>query len=297
MSATTTPASEATARRTDIYNDPSFNYAQFWSGRDYEHNAEVIALDHLLRGRKFGHVVDVGGGFGRLSVILAGYADRVTLVDPSSQQLALSERIFPGHPKLERRLMDAAHLGFDDESADLVTLIRVLHHLPDPAPEFAELARILRPGGLAVVEVANSAHAANRLRFLLRGERLPRTPVDLRSEESRRRGTAPYFNHHPDAILADLAAVGLTPCAVLSVSNLRHPVVKAVLPQRAMLAIERAAQLPLGKFYFGPSAFFLLQKRDRVRRRSVQNVPPPPIPPAVTIPVEAPAPGEAATNP
>jgi SAM-dependent methyltransferase len=177
MSTTTTPASKTTARRTDIYNDPSFNYAQFWSGRDYEHHAEVIALEYLLRGRKFGHAIDIGGGFGRLSVILAGYADRVTLVDPSSQQLALSEQIFPGHPKLERQLMDAANLGFDDETADLVTLIRVLHHLPDPAPELAELARILRPGGLAVIEVANSAHVANRLRYLLRGERVPRTPV------------------------------------------------------------------------------------------------------------------------
>src|SRR5580700_917007 len=289
MSTTTTPASKTTARRTDIYNDPSFNYAQFWSGRDYEHHAEVIALEYLLRGRKFGHAIDIGGGFGRLSVILAGYADRVTLVDPSSQQLALSEQIFPGHPKLERQLMDAANLGFDDETADLVTLIRVLHHLPDPAPELAELARILRPGGLAVIEVANSAHVANRLRYLLRGERVPMAPVDLRSEESRRRGTAPYFNHHPDAILADLAAVGLRPCAVLSVSNLRHPMVKALLPQRAMLTIERVVQQPLGRFYFGPSAFFLLQKRDKIRRREVQDVPPPPIPPMVTIPVKEPA--------
>jgi SAM-dependent methyltransferase len=296
MSATTTSATKTTARRTDIYNDPSFNYAQFWSGRDYEHHAEVIALEQLLRGRRFGHVVDVGGGFGRLSVILARYADRVTLVDPSSQQLALSERIFPDHPRLERQLMDAAHLGFEDDSADLVTMIRVLHHLPDPAPELAELARILRPGGLAVIEVANSAHAANRLKYLLRGERVPRAPIDLRSEESRRRGTAPYFNHHPDAILTDLAAVGLTPCAVLSVSNLRHPAVKAVLPERVMLAVERIAQQPLGKFYFGPSTFFLLQKRGRIRRRPVEDVLPPAIPPVVTIPVKGTAPDEVATN-
>jgi SAM-dependent methyltransferase len=296
MSTTTTPASKSTARRTDIYNDPAFNYAQFWAGRDYEHQAEVIAIKHLLRGRRFGHAVDIGGGFGRLSVVLARYADRVTLVDPSSQQLALSERIFPAHPKIERQLMDAAHLSFDDDSADLVSLIRVLHHLPDPAPEFAELARILRPGGLAVIEVANSAHAANRLRYLLRGERVPMAPVDLRSEESRRRGTAPYFNHHPDAILEDLAAVGLAPRALLSVSNLRHPTVKAVLPQPAMLAIERVVQQPLGRFYFGPSAFFLLQKRDKIRRREVQDVPPPPIPPMVTIPVKEPAHDQVASS-
>jgi len=251
-----------TVRKTDIYNDPTFNYAQFWTGRDYEHNAEVIAVRRLLRGRRFEHAVDIGGGFGRLSIILAEYADRVTLVDPSTQQLELSQRIFPGHSFIERKLMDAANLEFADDSVDLVALVRVLHHLPDPQPEFRELSRILRPGGLALVEVANSVHAANRVRHLIRGQRISRLPVDLRSAESRARGTAPFFNHHPDTIRYDLGTVGLDVLAVLSVSNLRHRMVKAVVPERAMLAVERAAQQRLARFYFGPSAFFLLRKRE-----------------------------------
>ncbi len=249
-------------RRTDIYNDPTFNYAQFWNGRDYEHHAEVIAIRRLLNGRRFGHAVDVGGGYGRLSVILAEYADRVTLVDPSSQQLDLSRRIFGDHPVIERQLMDAANLKFSNESVDLVTLIRVLHHLPDPGPEFAELSRILRPGGYAVIEAANSVHAANRIRHALRGERIRYSAVDIRSDESRRRGTAPYVNHHPRTIARELASVDLQVLQVLSVSNLRHPLVKAVLPERAMLAVEHAAQQSLARYHFGPSAFFLLQKRS-----------------------------------
>jgi ubiquinone/menaquinone biosynthesis C-methylase UbiE len=267
MTATTSPASTprpstATIRKTDIYNDPTFNYAQFWTGRDYEHHAEVIALRRMLAGRRFAHAVDIGGGFGRISVILGDYADRVTLADPSSQQLELSERIFPGHSFIQRKLMDAAHLDFADASVDLVTLIRVLHHLPDPGPEFSELSRILRPGGFAVVEVANSVHAANRVKHLVRGQRISRQPVDLRSEESRQRGTAPYFNHHPRTIQQDLDAVGLDVRQVLSVSNLRHPLVKALVPERAMLGVERAAQRRLARVYFGPSTFFLLQKRS-----------------------------------
>ena len=265
MTATTgparTPGTTTKIRKTDIYNDPTFNYAQFWTGRDYEHNSEVIALRHMLRGRRFGHAVDIGGGFGRLSVILTDYADHVTLVDPSTQQLELSERIFPGHSFIERKLMDAAHLDFADESVDLVTLIRVLHHLPDPGPEFGELYRILRPGGFAVIEVANSVHAANRIKHVVRGQRISRLAVDLRTAESRERGSAPYFNHHPHTIRHDLSALGLDVLQVLSVSNLRHPVLKAVVPERAMLAAERAAQQRLARFYFGPSAFFLLRKR------------------------------------
>jgi len=255
--------SAATGRRTDIYNDPTFNYAQFWTGRDYEHQAEVMALRRLLSGRRFAHAVDIGGGYGRLSVILADYADRVTLIDPSTQQLDLSRHIFPDTSIIERQLMDAAHLRFDDDSVDLVTMIRVLHHLPDPAAEFAEMARILRCGGYAVVEVANSAHAGRRIRRVLRGRKLSGLsgrPVDRRSEADRHRGSAPYVNHHPRTVARQLAAAGLEVQLVLSVSNLRNVLVKAVLPQRAMLGIERAMQEPLGKFYFGPSTFFLLRR-------------------------------------
>jgi SAM-dependent methyltransferase len=122
-----------TARKTDIYNDPSFDYAKFWARRSYEHEAEVIALRRLLDGHRFGTAVDIGGGYGRLSVILTEYADQVTLTDPSTQQLSLAERVFPGGPPFTRQLMDAAHLRFADDSTDLVTLIRVLHHLPDPS--------------------------------------------------------------------------------------------------------------------------------------------------------------------
>lgn len=250
----------ASHRRTDFYNDPELNYAQFWVGRDYEHEAEVIALRRLLRGQRFGHAIDIGGGYGRLSVILGEYADRVTLTDPSAQQLDLSARIFPHVSHFDRVLTDASHLHFADQSVDLVALIRVLHHLPRPEPEFAELSRILRPGGSAVIEVANSMHVKRRISGLMAGRLGSDEPVDTRSEESRRRGTAPYFNHHPRTIARQLDAVGLQVRRVLSVSNLRHPVAKALLPRHAMLSIERVAQRPLGRLYFGPSVFFLLQK-------------------------------------
>jgi ubiquinone/menaquinone biosynthesis C-methylase UbiE len=260
-------SSFARARKTDIYNDPSFDYSKFWEDRGYEHEAEAIAVRRLLQGQRFRTAVDIGGGYGRLGVILADYADQVTVADPSTQQLGLAEQVFPGKPPFGRYLTDAAHLGFPDASADLVTMVRVLHHLPDPEPELAELSRILRPGGYAVIEVANSVHAGRRFRGLLHRESVSGdAPVDIRSEESRRRGTAPYVNHHPKAILRQLAAVGLRPREVLSVSNLRHPLAKAILPQSAMLAIERAAQGPLGPLYFGPSVFFLMQKSSSRQR-------------------------------
>jgi SAM-dependent methyltransferase len=251
---------ETVIRRTGIYDDPLFNYVQFWTGRDYEHQAEVVALRTLLGRRRYGHAADIGGGYGRLSVILTEHADRVTLADPSTQQLALSQQVFPRH-RFERWLADAARLPFPDGSIDLALLVRVLHHLPDPGPELTELSRVLRPGGHAVIEAANSTHAGRRLAALLRGQRIPTDPVDIRSEDSRRRGTAPYVNHHPRTLISQLAAVGLDVRQTLSVSNFRHPLAKALIPQRALLAAERAAQQPLASVHFGPSTFLLVEKR------------------------------------
>jgi SAM-dependent methyltransferase len=243
------------SRRCDYYDDPDFNYAEWWRGREYEHEAEVMAIQRLLEGKRFTCAVDVGGGFGRLSVILADYADRVTLVDSSIQQLDLSRNFLARHPRVDSRLMAASELGFPDASVDLVTMIRVMHHLPDPTAVFSEVARILRPGGIAIIEAANTMHAVSRLRYMMRGERVPAAAVDIGSH-----GDIPYVNHHPETVQGQLEAAGLRVRRRLSVSNLRHPVVKLVMPKRVMLAMEDKAQERLAGIHFGPSIFFLLEK-------------------------------------
>lgn len=246
-------------QRAAFYDDEGFNYQSYWSNRNYEHKAEVIAIRRLLNGRRFGHAADIGGGYGRLSVVLADFADKVTLVDSSSQQLALADDFLADHPDVEKRLMEAGSLDFPDESLDLVAMVRVLHHLPDPTAELAEVRRILRPGGTAIVEVANVAHALNRVRHLARREPLPFEAIDIRSAATRERGGIPFVNHHPVTVAAQFRAAGLRVERVLSVSNLRHRLLKKALPGLAILAAERLAQAGLARVQFGPSLFFLLR--------------------------------------
>ena len=62
-------------RKADQYNDPSHNYLKYWDGRDYENEAEEMAISRLVKGKHFKHAVDVGGGYGRLCVLLEKYAD------------------------------------------------------------------------------------------------------------------------------------------------------------------------------------------------------------------------------
>ena len=242
------------------YDDIDVNYLSYWTARRYEHRAEVMALSRLLEGRRFGHAVDVGGGYGRLTAVLHNYADRVSLVDPSRRQLQAAERYLERYPAVDKRLIDAAHLDFEDASVDLAVMVRVLHHLPHPANELAEIARILKVGGYAIIEAANVLHAVNRVRYWRNGQRIPMTPVDIRSEANRRPGIIPFVNHHPVMLTRQLAACGLRVKRVLSVSNLRHPALKRLMPERLLIAAEYALQVPLAPLRFGPSLFFMASK-------------------------------------
>jgi ubiquinone/menaquinone biosynthesis C-methylase UbiE len=250
-------------RQADQYNDPKHNYLHYWDGRRYEHQAEEIAITKLLRGKYFRKAIDVGGGYGRLCVFLEKYADSVTLAEPSQQQLDIAKDFLRDHPEIDRQLMQADDLRFGDGEFDLVTMIRVMHHLPDPSAEFREVARVLSSDGYAVMEVANYLHIRNRLKYLVRHKHVPLTPVDIRSAANRRDDEIPFVNHNPETVIRQLKQAGLKVEAVLSVSNLRSTQLKKIMPRGAMLGVERLLQRPLAKVYFGPSIFFLVRKTQK----------------------------------
>jgi ubiquinone/menaquinone biosynthesis C-methylase UbiE len=252
--------STTTKKKADQYNDPSHNYLRYWDGRDYENAAEQIAIVRLLKGKRFRHAADIGGGYGRLCVFLKEFADRVTLAEPSQQQLDIGKEFLKDHPEIDMVLTQADDLKFKTGELDLITMIRVMHHLPDPSAEFKELARVLSNDGYLILEVANYAHGRNRLKHILKGKRLPHDPVDIRSEKNKTEDEIPFVNHNPKTVQKQLAHAGLKVEKILSVSNLRSPALKKVLPRGAMLVAERVLQPTLAKTYFGPSVFFLVKK-------------------------------------
>ena len=249
-----------THKKADQYNDPSHNYLRYWDGRDYEHESEEIAIKRFIKGKRFHHAVDIGGGYGRLCILLENYADKVTLAEPSQQQLDIAKDFLKNHIEIDQKLMQADDLKFKDNSIDLYTMIRVMHHLPDPTVEFSEIHRTMTNDGWFILEIANYSHGRNRLKYALKGKKMPQAPVDIRSNYNKKKNEIAFVNHNPKTVIKQLAHAGLKVEKVLSVSNLRSTIIKKFVPKIVMINVERVLQPVLAKTYFGPSVFLLVRK-------------------------------------
>lgn len=107
-------------------------------------------------------VLDIGGGTGGLAVRVGLLGHRVTVVDPSPDALAALDRRAREHDvRVAGRQGDLSSLldVVGPDSADVVLCHGVLEVVDDPAAALATLARVLRPGGVLSLLVAQR-HAA-----------------------------------------------------------------------------------------------------------------------------------------
>jgi SAM-dependent methyltransferase len=77
---------------------------------------------------------------------------------------------------------DATALPFEDGAFDTALAIHMLYHLPDPAKGAAELRRVLKPGGLAMIALngRGNMQALGDLRRQVLPDAAPRpTPLDV----------------------------------------------------------------------------------------------------------------------
>jgi SAM-dependent methyltransferase len=98
----------------------------------------------------FGDALEIGAGTGYFCLNLAriGAIERATATDVSEGMLdALRTSAERLGVDVRTARADAEQLPAEDESLDLVFGHAVLHHLPDLGRAFAELHRVLRPGG------------------------------------------------------------------------------------------------------------------------------------------------------
>lgn len=255
-----TAPKRSSSNQVNFYDDNNHDYREFWVGREYEHESEILAINSLLKGKHYGLAMDYGGGYGRVTPKLLEYANKVILVDPSDKQLQFAKEFLKGKSVELRKQESKDSVPAEDNSLDLLVMIRVSHHLPNPSPVFQEIARVLKPGGEALIEIANEAHFVNRVRYLKRMKRVPAQPVAVGVHANGQEDDTPFVNHNPRTIVKLLNEVGLSREDKLSVSNLRQQFLKEHLSLRSLMFVERQLQSSLSSLDFGPSVFFLVKK-------------------------------------
>jgi ubiquinone/menaquinone biosynthesis C-methylase UbiE len=116
-----------------------------------QQRAEVLALLDVQPGER---VLDVGSGPGFLTASLAdavGPGGAVHGIDPSAPMNALARELVGTRPWARIDDGDAADLPYPDGAFDAAASTQVYEYVADLARALAELRRVLRPGGRALV--------------------------------------------------------------------------------------------------------------------------------------------------
>ena len=94
---------------------------------------------------------DLGAGAGFITEGLIQAGLSVIAVDRSEAMLSVMREKHPDASALELRIGESASLPIGDGEVDCVFANMYLHHTPDPGEAIREMARILNPGGVAVI--------------------------------------------------------------------------------------------------------------------------------------------------
>ncbi len=96
-------------------------------------------------------VADLGCGTGSLALELSRHVKQVIGIDHTPAMLDAARKRTHEADNIDLRQGDIEALPIDADGCDAVLMVLVLSYLPDPAPAIAEMARVTKPGGKAVI--------------------------------------------------------------------------------------------------------------------------------------------------
>jgi ubiquinone/menaquinone biosynthesis C-methylase UbiE len=166
----------------------------------------------ILAGQR---VLDMGCGTGRFTVPMAEHGAIVTGLDISSAMLGIAARKL-AERQLQADLLegDMSDLPFPDNSFDVVTSMLALMHIPldDRPAVFAEVRRVLRPGGRMLLGVKNSLieqmFTADRFASVDVTD-VPKKELIFTRTRSGQEYRAPWYSFSPQELSALFATQGM----------------------------------------------------------------------------------------
>lgn len=229
----------------------------FWEDADrkYEDMADRLAIRKLLP-KKMKTFVDVAGGYGRLAKEYLDRADEVTIFDYSQSELDQAKEEFGD--KIHTKQGDIYDLPFEDGSFSGLMMVRATHHFNNIPGVVKELYRILEPGGIAVIEVANKRTLPKIARFLFKKSDV--NPFDKKPSNLKGLNPDGFYNYHPKYMEEIFKKAGFKILEVLSVSNFRSKTMKKLFKTRTLVGLEKKAQKILAPVRFAPSIYYKLTK-------------------------------------
>ena len=243
----------------------TYDYPSYWIGREYENQCDISAIRAFVEKiPQIGTAVELGTGFGRLVPSFLYRCKKVILIDPSARLLKIARK------NLKDKRIKFIHVGIDNitnkitkKSADLVILVRVIHHLENIDVVLNASKEMLKDNGYLILEFANKCHIKARMTQFLKGNftfSIDISPYDIRSSRSKKQNTLPFINYHPDFIEKKLKDFEFSLIEKRSVSNIRSPFAKKFFSLNTLVSLEKFLQKPLAKINFGPSIFILARK-------------------------------------
>ncbi len=108
-------------------------------------------------------VADIGCGTGNAAEQLSPHVTKVIAIDREPAMLESARKRLKDRDNIDFRQGDLTRLPLKDAEVDAAIMVLLLHHVPDPSAAIAEVARVLRRGGTALI-VDMVAHDRARYR-------------------------------------------------------------------------------------------------------------------------------------
>lgn len=167
--------------------------------------------------------LDIGCNAGYFTARIAAQGIEVTGLDFSSAALGCARRDFPSIEFIEG---DAMKLPFADQSFELVTSFGVIQTVSSWQRALSEMVRVLRPGGLGILETNRrqpwAVNLARQMSYVLRGRAGLRQAWEQLRRTSASGGAARHSTYFgPAALLAELRGLGVRETRAILPSKLK----------------------------------------------------------------------------